>query len=236
MAESDGPRFQKAILVEHKILASKFHYFVLKTDQPLIFRAGQYISVKVADDRINAYSLAGSITNNQFELLVDVSPGGPGSKYFENLKTGEEISFLGPFGNFILQSDDGAEKLLFLGTGSGCSPLKCMLEAALREKRIKKPVYFYFGLRFEGDVFWQNYFEELAKEFLNFHYKLVLSKPGEKWSGLSGHVTDFIRKDFSQAQDFSAYLCGNKNMTEEAKALLLESGCPKNRIYKEEMF
>ena len=152
--------------------------------------------------------MAGKISETQFELLVDVAPGGPGSKFFEALKVGEKINFLGPFGTFVLKPDDGGEQLLFIGTGSGCSPLKCMVEAALKEMRIEKQIYFYFGLRFQNDIFWQDYFGALAKSYPNFHFKLVLSKPEESWTGLSGHVTDYIKRDFPETKNFSAYLCG----------------------------
>src|SRR3989304_9122389 len=91
-------KFQTAVLIEHKILASKFHYFTFESKTPLIYKPGQYISVKVAQQRLNSYSIVGDDGPNKFFLLVDVSPGGPGSKFFENLKVGESISYLGPFG------------------------------------------------------------------------------------------------------------------------------------------
>ena len=62
------------------------HHFVMETPEPFVFKPGQYISVKVSEERINSYSVAGKVAENRFDVLVDVSPGGPGSKYFENLK------------------------------------------------------------------------------------------------------------------------------------------------------
>ena len=90
-----------------------------------------------------------------------------------------------------------------------------------------------FGLRYNSDVFWQDYFKKLSEEHSNFSFKLALSKPDLSWQGLNGHITELVNKDFSNASECSAYLCGNKAMIEEATNILLSKGCPKERIYSE---
>jgi acetate---CoA ligase (ADP-forming) len=231
-----GVQFKAATTISHKLLTGKIHIFEFETKEPLEYEAGQYISVKVAQDRINAYSIAGKLKPERFELLVDISPGGPGSKFFENLREGEKIAFIGPFGTFTLKPDDGAKNLLFLGTGSGCSPLRSMIESVLKDKKIDRQITLYFGLRFEEDIFWREYFENLAKEYPNFKFKLCLSKPKDGWQGLTGHITDLVKQDFANAGNCSAYLCGNKPMLEEAMRVLGECGCPKERIYQESFY
>jgi NAD(P)H-flavin reductase len=226
------PQFHTAAIVEHKILASNYHSYVVETEYPFIYHPGQFISVKVADRRINAYSIAGSDEPNRFNLLVDTTPGGPGSKFFENLKIGDKITYLGPSGVFTLKPDDGSKHLLFLGTGSGCSPLRSILEAALRNNS-QTPMTLYFGLRHVSDIFWQDYFKTLEQKHPNFKFKLVLSAPDESWHGPIGHITEIVVSDHSDARDVSAYLCGNKMMIEQASEVLLTHGCPKERIYSE---
>lgn len=233
METTTGPKFLKAKVIEHKILSGKFHHFVMETESPFNFVAGQYISIKVAEDRINSYSIAGRVADNRFELLIDTTPAGPGSIFFEKLKEGEEVSYLGPFGIFGLKPEDGAEVWLFMATGSGISPIKAMIETALKEMAIEKQIYFYFGLRYVSDIFWKDYFETLAVTYPNFHFKLCLSKADESWQGLKGHITDYIKTDFADASKLSAYLCGNKAMIEEAIKILSECNCPSGTIYKE---
>ena len=235
-----GAKFKIATAIEIERLTAKMYHFVLETPEPFEFKAGQYVCVKVAEGRINAYSIAGKLAENRFELLVDISPGGPGSKYFENLKVGDKVAYMGPFGIFTLKPDDGSEEMLFLGTGSGCSPLRSLIDSALAEHQLDKPITMYFGLREEGDIFWKEYFENLSKKYPNFHYKLFLSQPGVDWPatagkhGAVGHLTEAIKGDFPDTSKFSVYLCGNKAMTEEAKKLILECGCPEERIYQEQ--
>lgn len=227
-----GPKFHTATLVSNTILAAKFHYLELECDDPLVYKPGQYISIKVAPNRINSYSIAGNTRDNRVFLLVDTTPGGVGSKFFENAKPGDKMGYLGPFGNFTLKTDDGAKHLLFLGTGTGCSPLRSILEAALKKPTHDAPVDFYFGLRHSSDIFWQDYFAKLSAEHPEFHFTLALSKPDEAWHGQAGHITDLVRQ-IPDASQCSAYLCGNQAMIDEATKILVEHNCPKERIYTE---
>jgi len=233
MDNINSQKFRKAEAVSCTALASTFHYFDFETDSPLIFQPGQYIEVQVADDRINAYSIAGHEGLLKFNLLVDVKPGGPGSKFFEHLKIGNRISFLGPFGTFTLKLDDRAEHLLFLATGCGITPLKCMIDSALKEKNCRLPITLYFGLSYSGDVFWQDVLIKLSKEYPNFNFKIAVWKPDQTWQGETGFITEFLKEDFPDASQLSAYLCGNKDMIADATQILLERGCLKKRIYTE---
>jgi NAD(P)H-flavin reductase len=225
-------RFKVAEALECTLLAGKYHNFTFKTDPPIVFKPGQYVSVKVADTRINSYSIADHESAENFGLLIDTAPGGPGSKYFENLKVGDKISYLGPFGIFTYR-DDGAKNLLFLGTGSGVSPLRCIIDDLLKSRKIQTPITLYLGLRFPSDVFWKDYFENLEKEYPNFHFCLAISKPDETWTGKSGLITDLVAEDFPDASECSAYLCGNKMMVEETTNILLSHNCKKEHIYSE---
>jgi len=227
-----GPKFHTATLTSNTVLAAKSHYLELECEDPLVYKPGQYISIKVAPNRINSYSIAGSAGEHKVFLLVDTTPGGVGSKFFENAKPGDKMGYLGPFGNFTLKTDDGAKHLLFLGTGTGCSPLRSILEAALNKPTHDAPVDFYFGLRHSSDIFWQDYFAKLSAEHPEFHFTLALSKPDEAWHGQVGHITDLVRQ-IPDASQSSAYLCGNQAMIDEATKILIEHNCPKERIYTE---
>ncbi len=225
-----GPKFRTAVTLSAELLTDKIRLFEFEMEEPLEFTPGQYISVKVCSTRLNCYSIAGQPTPNRFNLLVDSTPGGPGSKFFEALKTGDKITYLGPFGNFKLNLEDGSKKILFCATGTGVAPLRLMLNKALESK---KDVYLYIGTNNFEEVFSQNYFEEIAKKHKNFKYQFAVKNPHEKWSGAVGFINDLIKKDHPDARDCSAYLCGSPLMIEAATKILLENGCPQDRIYSE---
>lgn len=228
-----APQFQVAVTLSNTVLAGTFHYLEFTPEKPLNVKPGQYISVKVASNRINSYSVAHIDGEGKFCLLVDVKPGGPGSNFFEVLKPGDKITYLGPFGVFILEPDDGAKQLLFLGTGSGLSPLRRQIESALLEHHMRVPITLYIGLNVVEDIFWQDWLDKMSQDFSNFQYKIVIWKPNEGWRGENGFITDVLSRDVPDAGGVSAYLCGNKNMITGAIDILQLRGCPKERIYTE---
>jgi len=227
------PQFRLATTLEHTHLVSNFHYFTFTTNQPLIFRPGQYISVKVAGDRINCYSIAGQDKPSEFNLLVNVTPAGPGSKFFENLKVGEKITFLGPFGTFAFSPDDGSSHLLFLATGSGLAPLIYMINKILHEDGEQKQITLYLGFNTHQDIFWLDKFQKLQAQHPNFNYHIIVWKPDTNWQGETGFITQAIEKNLPDTTNCSAYLCGNKGMIVDAIKVIIERGCPKDRIYTE---
>lgn len=231
-----APNFKMARVISHSVPASTYHDIVFETDEYVNFLPGQYLTCKVAEDRLNSYSIAGRLDGNKFGFIVDSKPGGPGSKYFEALKPGDQMPYLGPFGKFVLNLDDGAEELIFLGTGSGIAPLKCMVEEALREKGCQKPIKLYFGLRHSEDVFWNEYFHELEERYENFKFVMVLSQPGDDWTGEKGHNTDLLRRDYQSLAHASIYLCGGMKMIEEAVEISKSLGMPEERMYHEKFF
>jgi len=228
-----GPKFLTAKTLECKKLGDKFYSFVFETKTPLIYKPGQYISVKVSDTRINCYSIATSGEGNRISLLVNTLPGGPGSKYFENLKVGDEINFLGPFGTFTLKPDSVSKHILFMGTGSGCAPLRNMIDYLLKIEHVQTPISLYLGLRYQANIFWQDYFEKLSQDYPNFKFILAISKPDATWQGKIGHVTDLVKQDFPDASSLTAYLCGKITMIEEAVRILMANGMAREKIYTE---
>lgn len=228
-----GPNFKFAKVLKAENLTPKMHYFEFESDEELKVIPGQYLSVKVSDTRVNCYSVAGFKNPNRFNLLVDSTPGGPGSKFFENLKAGDRMTFLGPFGNFTLKQNEEVENMLFFGTGCGTAPLKYMIESALKEDKKDRKIKLYLGVNNFCDVFFKDYFEDLQKQHENFSYEIAVNNPDSKWNGPTGYITELFKKDFPDASKCSAYLCGNKYMVEGVSKALLERGCQEERIYTE---
>lgn len=226
----------KARVLENRRLNGKFFNlrFLLLGQKTLLIKAGQFIVVKVSDSEFKNYSISRK-EFPIFEILVDVSPGGVGSKFLNNLKAGDKINFFGSFGNFYLQ-DDGSTELIFVATGSGISAVRPMIEELI-EKRKRGQIRLYHGLRNEGEIFWQDIFSKLQKENSNFKYTLVLSQSDNDWQGEKGYVQDIIMRDgLKNPQGTSFYLCGNGAMIAEVERLAIKLGVPRDKIYHEKYY
>ena len=228
------PKFKTATILSAKHLAGKTRYFELDLNTPYKFDPGQYISVKVSSNRINCYSIADQKDDEHFNLLVDSTPGGLGSKFFDALKPRDKITYIGPFGTLKLEPDDGAENLLFLATGCGIAPFKYMIKTLLEDEDLNKNISLYFGIDKYENIILEKYFSELTQKHPNFKFKISVEKPNKKWKGHTGFINELVKNDYPDASNCSAYLCGSKFMIKDTKNILLDNGCAPARIYTEQ--
>lgn len=225
-----------AIFENKEIYNEKFeHYhFELKNPHTLNFQAGQYVSLKVNDAGIHrAYSICSDCDiNHGIEILLDVTPQGVGVSYLQNLKYGDEISFLAPLGRFIIQDNPNREAIVLVGTGSGIAPLSSMVVDQLKNKSFEKPIILYWGLRHAKHLVWQDEFSRWSKKFSNFQFHPTLSKPEPQWPLCRGRVTDCLQThDLLPQADY--YLCGGKEMINDAKEVLQQRGVSPENIFHE---
>jgi len=225
--------FKQALLLKNEELTAKFRHLIFECSESFDFKPGQYLNFKVADKTYRSYSIACIKNDNKFELLIDTKPQGPGSKYFENIKAGDTAIFMGPFGTFVLNEPDNNTEILFFATGSGITPLKSMIDSAIFERHLKNKIKLYFGFTSDSEIFWQDYFEDLAKKFPNFSVEYAIFTPSKNWKGFKGYITDLFKRDYQTCHPVSAYLCGHPAMMESVTKLLLEKGCSNDKIYIE---
>jgi NAD(P)H-flavin reductase len=230
------PPKQLTARLEDKIaLTPKYIHYMFELDHPheMPFIGGQYVSVKVSErGERRSYSIcsAPSISHG-FELLVDISPDGIGSKYLESLKFGDQISLLGALGMFTLKEELNESAIYLIATGSGVAPFRSMI-LDLLEKQDKRPIVLYWGLRFEQDIYWALEFEELSRNNPNFTFKIILSKAGPEWPLDKGRVTDLLSV-LEKPVGAGYYLCGNEKMVDEVTAQLQQDGVELAHIHHE---
>lgn len=232
------PQRGTAKLADKITLNEKYtQYFFELTSPPIMeFDAGQYVSIQVSPrgDR-RSYSICNNPTKTHaFELLVDLSPQGMGTTYLANLALGEEISILGPMGVFTLVDNDETA-LNFVATGSGVAPFRSMILDLLINKKDKRDMTLYWGLRHENTLFWQDEFLDLAEAHDNFHFHPVISKPSSEWPLCQGHVTNCVSVH-PQIDGAGYYLCGNAKMIEEMKGILADKSVPAVHVHHEKFF
>ena len=212
---------------------------VLKTESPaeFQFRAGQFVMLRVPQPEgkpvLRAYSIASSEkTKTGFRLIFKFVETGIASTYVWSLKGDETLEFTGPFGKVFFQ-EPPTEQIVFLNTGSGVSQHLCYLLS----KKAEYPNLKYrllFGLRHEADIYLKEELDALQKEFTDFKYEFVLSRPPENWQGKTGYIQHFIKEFDYMNIPTTFYLCGNGAMIKDVKQQLLEvDGFDKTRLWTE---
>jgi ferredoxin-NADP reductase len=207
------------------------------------FVAGQWLSVKAStpegEEITRAYSIASAPSENgHFAFCLNRVQDGFMSNYLCNLGEGAEVSFQGPFGDFILRPP--LRDTLMIATGTGIAPFRSMLHGLFESGlgRAGTPVaplhqvqfWLLFGSRYERDIYYREEFERLAAEHSNFHFLPTLSRGGPEWQGLRGYVQEHVREIVVDRSDMQAYICGLDRMVSANRELLKNLGWDRKSI------
>lgn len=212
---------------------------ILETENlhELLFRAGQFVMLQVPqkDDKpvARAYSVASSDQiKNRFHLLFKYVENGKASNYVWSLQGHEKLQFTGPFGRLFFQ-EPPTEQVVFLNTGTGIAQhYSYLISKAQQYPHVQYRML--FGIRTDGDIYYQKELNELTQLLPNFKYEFVLSQPSSHWNGKKGYIQNYL-KEFNYTQlPTTFYLCGNGGMVKAVKHQLIEEeNFSKERIWAE---
>lgn len=224
---------KQAKLIERKDLTYDVFELTFEADQTVEFSGGQFITIKI-DDKVppcfRAYSIASSpAQSTRFKLCIKLVPEGRGTNWLNKLNVSDQINFIGPNGNFIFKNQ--AEKAFFIATGTGLAPFTSIIEEEQKKGNTKR-MDLLFGVRHQKDLFYLDWLEEL-KSNGNFDYKPTLSRPETDWEGTSGRVTEVLKNSVLDKENTEYYICGLKNMIDDAVAILKEKGVNEENIHFE---
>ena len=161
-------------------------------------------------------------------------PAGAGSAYFHRLKSGDTVTAIGPFGGFHIKR--GNAEMIYIGGGAGMAPLRSHVSHLFETLKTTRRVSFWYGARSRQETFYHDYFDSLAKRFLNFSFHLALSEPlpTDNWNGPAGFIHDVVRehhlKNHPNPAGAEFYLCGPPAMVQAAIKMLDELNVPKSQI------
>lgn len=207
---------------------------VIELDEDMPFLAGQYAEIKVPGTAAwRQYSMANPPSETrrlEFHIKRTESGLATDKWLFRGAKIGDHVDLKGPLGNFGLFRPQDDPAILIAG-GTGLAPMKSIVQHALAEGLIPE-IWLYHGGRGAADLYDGDFFEALAEEHPNFHYRPCLSE--DSWDGRCGMVTDCVVDDFKSCKGMSAYLCGPPAMVQAAGKALKRRRMPPRRTFKEE--
>ena len=84
--------------------------------------------------------------------------------------------------------------MVYVGGGSGMAPLRSHLSHLFETFKTTRRVSFWYGARSRQEIFYQDYFAKLAKQFPNFTFHLALSEPQpqDHWTGPTGFIHEVL--------------------------------------------
>ncbi len=193
--------------------------------------------------RRNNYSLASNPQKeNTLRFNVRVAtpppgqncPPGVGSSYVFNLKPGDTVTAIGPFGDFHIKPTQ--REMVYIGGGAGMAPLRAHLAHLFENLKTPRRVSFWYGARSRQEIYYQEYFEQMTAEHDNFSFHLALSDPlpEDNWTGHSGFIHEVVLDNYLQdhpnPEAVEFYLCGPPMMIRACTQMLRELGVARQQI------
>lgn len=225
----------KAKLVDSYELCPGVRHFVFEVPEveQLPFQPGQFVtfSEPIEGKKImRAYSIASApAPGNRLELVLNRVAEGHLSPRLFDMNPGDEIEMSAPLGFFTLRNP--GREAVFVATGTGIAPFRSILHGHLAGQ--PQPMTLIFGTRYERGLTYRGEFEELERRHPNFRFWPVLSRPDESWNGRTGHVEPHMVEAIGNRRDLDVYLCGLKQMVEEARGVLKGLGLERKQIIVE---
>jgi ferredoxin-NADP reductase len=202
------------------------------------FVPGQWLSVTASkpdgEEITRAYSIASPPSENgRFAFCLNRAQEGFMSNHLCDLAKGDEITFQGPFGSFIVRPP--LRDTVFIATGTGIAPYRSMLHWLLADpsRHEGRQFWLLFGVRTEQETYYREEFERLAAEHATFHFLPTLSRGGPEWKGLRGYVQTHLPEIIGDRTDMHAYICGLDKMVSANRALLKSLGWDRKQILYE---
>ncbi len=215
----------------------RFRFKVPELDR-FDFIPGQFVTFDLpihekSNKRWRSYSIASwPDGSNEFELVIVLNPQGLGTNYmWKEFSVGTEIPYRGPQGVFTLPKETEKQDLFLICTGTGIAPFRSMVHHAIQEGMPYQNVHLIFGTRTKDNLLYYDELSALAEKHSNFNFIPVLSR--EEWHGETGYVHNVYEKLAAERQPADFYLCGWKNMIDEAKKRITDMGYDRKSIHQE---
>ncbi len=229
-------RTGRVIRIENETYNTRRYWIEVPEVESFDFKPGQFVTLDLPihekpNKRWRSYSIASwPDGTNVFELVIVLLEGGAGSTWiFNEVKIGTELTFRGALGVFTLSEEHLEKDLFLICTGTGIAPFRSMVHHIWRNNIPHKDIYIIYGCRTQKDLL---YYDELRNlELADFHYIPTLSR--EEWEGRSGYVHAIYEEQCASKQPASFFLCGWKNMIDEAKQRILDMGYDRKSIHQE---
>ncbi|WP_307421559.1 FAD-binding oxidoreductase [Labrys monachus] len=237
-----APRRFEAQLAEKTTLTSDMSEFVLVSETPAAFLAGQYALLSLAaDGPKRVYSMA-NVPNDRGEwrFIVKRVPGGAFSDPLFRLPIGTNIHIDGPYGTAFARPEIDRDVVCIAG-GAGFSQMLSVARGLAGSGRMQsRTLRFYYGGRRSIDVPSLQQISDLASQVGDLRQTVVVSDPDDepRWNGPTGFVHDVLGRDFTDGwADHEYYLSGPPPMVDATlRMLVMEKQIPHERIHFDRFF
>jgi NAD(P)H-flavin reductase/hemoglobin-like flavoprotein len=235
-AEEDAARnpaswTAEVVKIEHH--ADDIAVLTIAPDQPLPFTAGQHVTVQTPRwPRVwRPYSIACMPRDDGLLALhVKAVPGGWVSNALVHYTTpGSELMLGPPLGTMTLDGA-AARDLLCVAGGTGLSPVKAIIEQAVRESSATpRRIFLYYGARRRHELYDLPDLWRLQDAYSGFQL-IPVTSDDPAFEGMQGNVGRVAAR-YMPHTGCEAYVAGPPEMVRETIRVLARAGLDRERIH-----
>ena len=165
--------------------------------------------------------------------FMKVNPG-ICSSYIFSRKPGDKVTISGPYGEFFIK--DTNREMVYVGGGAGMAPMRSHLLHLFSTLKTKRKVTYWYGARSKDEIFYEEDFRELERNYPNFKFNIALSEPlkEDHWDGLTGFIHQVLYDSYlskhKEPEEIEYYFCGPPLMNCAVEKLLYDLGVPDEMI------
>ncbi|MFN3378749.1 MAG: NADH:ubiquinone reductase (Na(+)-transporting) subunit F [Runella zeae] len=169
-------------------------------------------------------------TRNAF---MDVNPGACSSYVFSR-KPGDKVTISGPYGEFHIKNTD--KEMIYIGGGAGMAPLRSHVFHLFHTLQSGRKVSYWYGARSKREIFYEEDFRAIERQFPNFRFEIALSipLPEDNWEGYVGFIHEVVKNEYLDSheapEDIEYYLCGPPMMLSAVQNMLDNLGVARENI------
>ncbi len=156
------------------------------------------------------------------------------SSYVFSKKPGDKVTISGPYGEFFIKETQN--EMVYIGGGAGMAPLRSHIFHMFHTEKTDRKVSYWYGARSLREVFYEDEFRKIEKEFPNFTFNIALSepKPEDNWTGYTGFIHQVVYDNYlcthEDPDEIEFYLCGPPIMNDAVLKMLYDLGVPDEMV------
>lgn len=230
MAEKQNP-YQPVMaeLVEVIEETPTIKTFVLKPEQPIAFRAGQFMELTVPGLGEAPFTPSSSPYEAD-RMEITILRTGKVTDALHELKAGVSLGLRGPFGKGYPVEKLKGQEVLVVGGGVGLAPLRSLIYTLLHQIGEFKRVSIKYGAKTPQELCFRRQHDNWGKAgAVDMSVTIDLPAPG--WDGKVGLVTTLLDDLDIDRDNASVVSCGPEVMLKFVTLKLLEEGFKPEQIY-----
>ncbi|MFH1007003.1 MAG: FAD/NAD(P)-binding protein [Candidatus Latescibacterota bacterium] len=206
--------------------------FLVRPEQPIPFRAGQFVELSVPGIGEAPFTPSSSPAVSDY-MEITIMRVGKVTERLHSLSPGADVGIRGPLGQPYPLGDFLGREVLIVGGGVGLAPLRALLFALFEEMDLYKKIIVRYGARTPSDLVYRSALSEAWGKADALDLMVTVDRGDETWTGHEGVVTSILDGDklTSDVANGVVVVCGPPTMMRFTTLSLLGLGYDKKSIY-----